>query len=343
MSGLTRNDFGLVELDDSLANGNGQEHNPSKKKFSLSDAVLSHNQLMEAELPERKMVLPWLPEGGLALVSALRGIGKTFFGMGLGVSVSSGGSFLKWEVKNTGGVLYVDGEMPLSDLRERYSRFGNDRPENFYIFSHEWFWNKTEKDLSITHPEIQKGIFDFLDSLPHIRLIVLDNLSSLSSIREDRSDDWRESFLPFLIKCRRRGVAVLLIHHVNKSGEQRGTGAREDHLDASILLKPLGGESNEGAQFKVEFTKCRGAYGEVIEPFSAKLITGGELYEWEIGDADLKVKDRLIILIRNSGSDGITVSEAADELEVTRGAVSKSKGKLIDEGIIRVGKRMLLE
>ena len=78
-------------------------------------------------------------------------------------------------------------------------------------------------------------------------------------------------------------VAVLLIHHVNKSGEQRGTGAREDHLDASIVLKPLGGESNEGAQFKVEFTKCRGAYGEVIESFSAILKKESDYFEWESG------------------------------------------------------------
>ena len=334
------NVFSMVELDNSLVNKNGNEN---KKKISLSDAVLSHDQLMEAQLPERKMMLPWLPEGGLALVSALRGIGKTFFGIDLAARIASGGSFLKWEVENTAGVLYVDGEMSLSDLRERYSCFGNDRPENFNILSHQWFWDKAETDLTITLPEIQNGIFEFLDSRPNVRLIVLDNLSSLSSIRENRSDDWRESFLPFLIKCRRRGVAVLLIHHVNKSGEQRGTGAREDHLDASIILKPLVGENNEGAQFKVEFTKCRGAYGEVIDPFSAKLITGGDLYEWEIGDADLKVKDRLTILIRNSGGDGITVTEAAEELEVSKGAISKAKGKLIDEGIIRAGKRMLLE
>ena len=48
-------------------------------------------------------------------------------------------------------------------------------------------------------------------------------------------------------------------------------------------MKPLGGESNEGAQFKVEFTKCRGAYGEVIDPFSAILKKESDYFEWESG------------------------------------------------------------
>lgn len=334
MSRLTRTDFVSTNDEKTPTPINEKGH------FTLKDAVLSHDELMSAILPERKMLLPWLPAGGLAMVSALRGIGKTFFAMDLAIKVASGGSFLKWDVENTAGVLYLDGEMPLGDLRDRYACFGNDKPENFYILSHQWYWKKSEQDLTITAPTIQREMFDYLDSRPTIKLIVLDNLSSLSNIREDKSDDWRESFLPFLIKCRRRGVAVVLVHHVNKSGEQRGTGAREDHLDASILLKPLGGEGNDGAQFKVEFTKCRGAYGEVLDPFSAKLIAGNDSYAWEIGDADIKVKDRLMILIRNSGSDGVTVTEAAEELEVTKGAISKAKNKLISDREISSGKRM---
>ncbi len=39
----------------------------TEKAFSLNDAVLSHEQLMEADLPERKKLLPWLPEGGLIM------------------------------------------------------------------------------------------------------------------------------------------------------------------------------------------------------------------------------------------------------------------------------------
>ena len=36
---------------------------------------------------------------------------------------------------------------------------------------------------------------------------------------------------------RRRGMAVLLIHHAGKSGDQRGTSAREDIMDTVISLR----------------------------------------------------------------------------------------------------------
>jgi hypothetical protein len=46
--------------------------------------IVTHSALefMRMDLPERKYLLePWLPEQGLAMVHASRGIGKTFFGL----------------------------------------------------------------------------------------------------------------------------------------------------------------------------------------------------------------------------------------------------------------------
>ena len=213
-----------------------------------------------------------------------------------------------------------------------------------HTLNHELFYGQHEKDLDITNRELQLAVLQFLDQNKDVGLVILDNLSSLAMIREDKSDDWRELFLPFLIQCRRRHVAVLIVHHTNKAGDQRGTGAREDHLDTSILLKPAGSEENDGANFKVEFTKSRGVYGDDIDPFSAKLIKSQNgLFDWAIGDVDGKVKNRLLKLIREYGSDGITVTESADELGVTKGAISKAKSVLIDGGEIKAGKRMKLK
>jgi putative DNA primase/helicase len=89
---------------------------------------------------------------------------------------------------------------------------------------------------------------------------------------------------PFPIACRRRGVAVLMVHHAGKGGEQRGTGAREGHLDTSIkLFLSDEASSNDSCYFRVDFTKSRGCYGQDIEPFTAKLQENpyGET-EWTI-------------------------------------------------------------
>jgi len=299
--------------------------------LSLESSVLNFTELLKANLPERKMILPWLPEGGLALIASRRGLGKTFFGISLALDAAKGFPFMKWCIQKPVGVLYVDGEMPLSDYRERVSNFTDEVPEGSFItLSHQSFYEKHEKDLDITCPQMQEAMIRLMDSKTELRLIIFDNLSSLAKIREDKSDDWREKCLPFLIVCRRRGVAVVLIHHTNKSGEQRGTGAREDHLDTSILLKPVASDDNDGAYFQVNFTKSRGVYGEEIEPFNAKLVKNLKGFlNWEIEDANINVKERLLKLIENSGSDGITVTDASEELEVSKSAISKGKTVLI--------------
>jgi AAA domain len=309
---------------------------------NFSDSILDFNDLLKAKLPERKLILPWLPFGGLAMVAALRGLGKTFFAISLASCVTTGRRFMKWEVSEPTGVLYIDGEMPLGDYRDRLSGFNDEIPQKpLLILNHQQYFKIYEADLDVTNFEVQQAILNYLDKTPEVKLLILDNLSCLTKIREDKSDDWRGHFLPFLIACRRRKVAVLMVHHVNKAGDQRGTGAREDHLDSSIILRKVESENSEGAFFKVEFTKNRNVYGDEVEPFTAQLFQGENgLFEWTLDSSGANVKDRLYRLIKDYGLDGITVTEAAEELDVTKSAVSKAKQKLIEKGKIKPGKKM---
>ena len=48
------------------------------------------------ELPERKDLLqPWLPEQGLAMIHAPRGVGKTFFALSCAYAIGTGGALQK--------------------------------------------------------------------------------------------------------------------------------------------------------------------------------------------------------------------------------------------------------
>ncbi|WP_156504443.1 AAA family ATPase, partial [Oleiphilus sp. HI0066] len=58
------------------------------------------NDFMAENIPPRQCILaPWLPEQGLAMIYAPRGIGKTFFSLNIAHAVATGTSFLGWEVK----------------------------------------------------------------------------------------------------------------------------------------------------------------------------------------------------------------------------------------------------
>lgn len=217
----------------------------------LTKACLFYEELRHTEIKPKTPLLPWFCQGGIGMIYAERGLGKTQFALSLAYALTSLDNFMNWKVLNNTGVLYVDGEMSLYDIRERLEGFVTDCPRSpLILLSHEKFYEQYERDLVITESETQADLLDYLDKNSSVGLVILDNLSSLTRIREDKSDDWRSFMLPFLIACRRRNVAVLMVHHAGKNKEQRGTGAREDHLDVSIHLAKVDDE-NKGAKFSV--------------------------------------------------------------------------------------------
>jgi hypothetical protein len=62
----------------------------------------------------------------------------------------------------------------------------------------------------------------------------------------------------WLLRLRRKGVAVLLVHHAGVNGRQRETSRREDALDTVIALRrPADYSPEEGARFEVHIEKAR--------------------------------------------------------------------------------------
>lgn len=301
------------------------------------------SELMALKLPERKMITPWLREGGTVMVFGPRGVGKTYFILGLAISIASGDGFLRWEGSDPKGVLLIDGEMALTELRSRVSNLLPGRPAaSLRIISHELVYEKVERDLNFGVTDWQDYLSRLLDDHPDIRVVIFDNLSCLlPTVAEDQRDDWAQKVLPFLIALRRRGVATILIHHAGKGGQQRGTSAREDALTAVINLEKVpDADPTLGAQFVVNFTKCRETYGDAVAPFEAQLSTDSEgLPTWSWKSIELSNEQRLLALVR----DGVeTVSEASEELGLSKGTVSKIKKRLISAGKLQPGQTLIL-
>lgn len=305
--------------------------------IDLGRAVLDFEALLKEVIPQPVLLAPWLPEGGLSMVFARPGIGKTFFGLGLGVALACADeTFLGWPISE-GGVLILDGEMMLHEERERMAKFVHRQPVHpLLLLSHQKFFQTHERDLDISDIEVQAGILELVNHNPGIKLVIFDNLSTLCTVREDHADDWNNLVQPFLLRLRRRGIAVLLVHHANKGGEsQSGTGARSRVLHAEIRLsRPDGGDSNEGAHFRVDFVKSRVAFGESVQPIDVRLIERDGLFTWETTSIEESTADRLVELIRECGSDGILAKDAAEELGVSAGYLSKLKAKLVKDGIL---------
>jgi putative DNA primase/helicase len=165
-------------------------------------------------------------------------------------------------------VLLVDGEMILSDLQARLTlilaglaaAIPND---GFRVLAAD----HTERGINLSKQEGQQELERHLDG---VDLLILDNLSTLlANGSEGASDGW----LPmqnWLLRLRRKGVAVLIIHHAGVNGRQRGTSRREDALDTVIALRRPGDYAPaQGARFEVHIEKARALVGDGGAPFEA--------------------------------------------------------------------------
>jgi putative DNA primase/helicase len=296
----------------------------------LASALLEFKDLVTLALPERKRHLPWLPEGGNAMVYGPRGIGKTFFELGLGAALTTGTPFLKWAGGDPVGVLYVDGEMQLDELRERMTKFLIGPPKAPLRFlSSEMVYHRLHRDIVLSSDEVREEIISILDVHPDIRVLILDNVSCLfAGIDEDKKRDW-EPIAAWLIRLRHRGLATVLVHHAGKGGQQRGTSGREDSLDTVIHLdRPSTHEANDGCHFELKFTKCRSVKGEAVGPLDVKLMEQNGSLIWTYKSLERSKEDQLRELL----SDGVTNNtEIAEALGITRTYVWKLRKKIDKE------------
>ena len=302
----------------------GSQNNlPPLKAISMEEFLLS-------TLPERDYLLhPVIPEQGIVMLVAKRGIGKTFTALHMSLSVAGGLSLFNWHAPKARSVLYVDGEMPAISMQERLAALatGMAAPphamQNFSIITPD-IQSRPMPDLATTYG--QQALEPFLAG---VDLLVLDNLATLCRTgKENESQSWTP-MQTWLLDLRRRGMAVLLVHHAGKSGDQRGTSAREDIMDTVISLRrPTTYSVAEGARFEVHLTKARGIVGEDAMPFEVHLRSEGNQLIWDVNELVNVQAEQLKQLL----AEGFSIRDCADEMGVSKSVVHRLKKKLEEGG-----------
>jgi len=294
--------------------------------------ALNIQEFLSVAIPERKMILdPIIPSQGLSLLYSKRGVGKTFLSLAIGYAVASGVSFLRWKSVAPVKVLYVDGEMPANLMQERIDKlvkgFGVDLHDPSYF--------------RLITPDLQEeGIADISTEYGQMLLekaigqdtglLILDNLSTLApSMQENEADAWAP-IQTWILKLRKMGLSVLLVHHAGKSGRQRGTSRREDALDSVIMLKHSDSYGlSEGASFEVHIEKARGFFGEDAEPFIASLESDDRgVLRWTAKAFQDDLYDEVI----EGVNAGKSYRQLAKELEVSKGKIEGLVKKAREKG-----------
>jgi putative DNA primase/helicase len=151
-------------------------------------------------------------------------------------------------------------------------------------------------------------------------MVILDSLSTLvRSGVENEAESW-QPIQDWLMKHRWQGRTMVLVHHENKSGKQRGSSKREDVLDTMIGLKKRFEESTDDETvFELTFTKSRDFYGADAEPLLLHFaIEHGQVVWRHEAKRDVR-RERVLEML----DAGMKQKEIAQELGLTAGRVSQ--------------------
>jgi predicted DNA-binding protein (UPF0251 family) len=287
---------------------------------------LTAEELRSKKIPERpKLLGSWLRQGDLGFIFAPRGLGKTWLAKALTKTLAKGGgqTLACWDSGEPQTVLYVDGEMNLDQSTSREQALQIDPEGRWNILHHDILFLEKGRSLNLTDQATQKAITRYVERL-QAKVLALDNLSSLFyGMKENESDSW-EMVLPWLLELRRKGVTVIIVHHSGVDGmRMRGTTKREDHAHWVIRLEPSKeGDPDEGARFRLIFTKCRNCPSKEVPPVELYFKPAG----LKVGMVDVswKVMDNLEVLrMHMADLREARCTELAEDMGITKGAVSK--------------------
>jgi putative DNA primase/helicase len=220
--------------------------------------------------------------------------------------------------------------MVAQDIVERTGDLGIDR---VYIYSDSYANGLGLPRANLLNETWRTSMKRFLVTRG-IKLWVIDNLASIAGgIDENTKKDW-DPINAWLLELRFAGISTIMLHHTNREGTQRGTSAREDNIDNSIILKrPFDYSPEDGAKFILHFTKARVRTEDLklIPDYEFRLTQdeAGEL-AWTYGNVKSQAKRAILKHIDEDMSN----TDIASLVGVSRQYVSKVQIQAKQEGLL---------
>ncbi len=319
---------------DQAREADGQQTEKSRLDC-LSSSILGEIELRNLDIKPIQKFLGPISEGTLGEIYGPRGIGKTFLRDVISICLTRGIDLGPFECGNAAGVLIVDGEMPLTLLKDRQGLTQNvgEPLKPLEVISNEFLYQAGHPIITLADPLWRSAIIELIKiNGDRWDVIIFDNLSSfLPGVKENDQESWTP-INGFLLQLRWMGKAVIFIHHAGKSGDQRGTSGREDQLDYVLKLTlPAGHDPENGCRFDAALTKSRSLTGREAAPFTFEIIphpNGG--LTWNIAS---QRESRKTLIIALSGN-GYTQTSICKILSVDKAYVSRIRAVAIRNDLL---------
>ena len=303
---------------------------------AVDQSIYAAAEFVKLPCTERQALLgSWLREEDMGMIYAARGAGKTMFALGLARAIAAGVCFGPWFGVNSTRVLYVDGEMHQPDFQNRILGLG-EIPANLSILSHQVFYEIAGVGPNLSVEDLRNALTEIITKRK-IKLVILDNLSTLiSGVKENDSFEW-EDMQQWLLDLRRLKTGGIVIHHAGRNEMSRGTSKREDPLNWVIKLtrdvKPPDAES-EDLFLCAHFEKIRGRpEPDTMWQFNFEQGTPGKIH---VSNYKTDVFTSFVQMV-NFGET--FCSEIAKKLAVSKGYVSQLAKRAKDQGLIKIDQK----
>lgn len=296
-------------------------------------------QLMAEPYEEPGFIIkPWFRERDSLLLWAAAGVGKTMLSLTLALVVAGGGSVAGWSNETPRKVLIVDGEMPLGAIQSRLGML-KDAVEGID-------WEAAQDNIEIharQRQDIDGRFYDLSQGESHqailrtvkekrIDLLILDNVTTLTdAMGDENSVESTKPVLKFLMDLKKTNVAVIVVHHANKTGQGfRGSSALETTVEMTMGLTRPDNTEMGSAAFRVEFGKYRHRRDATLAPQVLTLTEFGWSSSATCDDAQ-----RIVDAIKSC--EFVTQGDAGRSLGFKPDKTSKLLKKALSDGRITEG------
>jgi Bifunctional DNA primase/polymerase, N-terminal/AAA domain len=306
-----------------------------------SFVVNSGDEFLKREIPPRRAFLelastgePVIFEQSINQTFAWRGSGKTCFGLGLVRALATGGELLCFKAPQPVRVLYVEGELPNSQIQERWRNIVGNTNGYAFLCTIDDQPNGYGSLASPTgRARIEATLADLKSKGTPVQVLFLDSVSTLFNIAANEEETWTE-IQDWFINLRSRGITICFAHHAGKTGLSRSHSKSEDMLDLSVKLSTP--ENNDPSLLHCTLEVDKARNGLSLRPFDFKMhrehsdscachkmetptFCPGDSVRWEM----LTPPDTKKLEAEQLFAAGNTVQEVADHLELPFGTVNR--------------------
>ena len=240
----------IVSAENFIASAKSFGLSPENLKVKAEPVSMFETFDPNAELPKRLdfIIDPIISERSITLMYAPTGIGKTWFAMCIALAASHGkglfsNSHNSWNAPKPRRVVYLDSEMSEYNFKKRLQVLNQmyeseNQNLSFKLVAGENF-NLTDETKGYCD-QITQWLNDEAVAGRPVDLLILDNLTTLTGFN-DSAKSWETlfSWMKALKEKRHHPCSILVVHHSNKKGDQRGTSTKTATVDNVIKLDKI--------------------------------------------------------------------------------------------------------